>query len=193
MFIFDVLFISTAQSVLLFSITTPTYILLLASRLTGLQMQTTDIVIARLLMACVLFEFFADQQQWDFHQAKNQYQSTAKVPPKYTRAEMDRGFGTSGLWRYSRHPNFLAEQTIWVLLYQWCCYETNTLFNYAAVGAASYLILFQSSTWLTEKISAGKYPEYKEYQQRVGKFLPKLSGHAWDEYVEAQEKKKKAK
>ena len=34
----------------------------------------------------------------------------------------------------------------------------------------SYLILFQSSTWLTEKLSAEKYPEYKIYQQRVGKF-----------------------
>jgi hypothetical protein len=43
------------------------------------------------------------------------------------------------------------------------------------VGAASYLILFQASTWFTELITARKYPEYKEYQQRVGKFLPKLS------------------
>lgn len=37
-----------------------------------------------------------------------------------------------------------------------------------------YLILFQGSTWLTERISARKYPEYKEYQARVGKFLPRL-------------------
>ena len=39
----------------------------------------------------------------------------------------------------------------------------------------SYLILFQASTWFTELITRGKYPEYKEYQQRVGKFLPRLS------------------
>jgi len=36
------------------------------------------------------------------------------------------------------------------------------------------LILFQASTIFTEYISAGKYPEYREYQQRVGKFLPKM-------------------
>lgn len=37
------------------------------------------------------------------------------------------------------------------------------------------MLLFQASTWLTERISAGKYPEYKEYQARVGKFYPSLT------------------
>ena len=55
------------------------------------------------------------------------------------------------------------------------------------------LILFQSSTWLTEKLSAEKYPEYKIYQQRVGKFLPKLTGPGWGEYLEAQKKAPKKK
>ncbi len=40
----------------------------------------------------------------------------------------------------------------------------------------AYLALFQGSTWLTEKISARKYPEYREYQKRVGMFVPKLGG-----------------
>lgn len=38
----------------------------------------------------------------------------------------------------------------------------------------SYLILFQASTWFTELITASKYPEYKEYQNRVSKFVPSL-------------------
>ena len=38
------------------------------------------------------------------------------------------------------------------------------------------MLLFQGSTWLTELISARKYPDYKEYQRRVGRFLPKLGG-----------------
>lgn len=29
---------------------------------------------------------------------------------------------------------------------------------------------------MTEKISARKYPEYREYQKRVGMFVPKLVG-----------------
>ena len=37
-------------------------------------------------------------------------------------------------------------------------------------------MLFQGSTWLTELITAGKYTDYKEYQRRVGRFLPKIGG-----------------
>lgn len=48
------------------------------------------------------------------------------------------------------------------------------MYNWTFLGAMSYLILFQASTWFTELITAGKYPDYAEYQQRVGKFLPKL-------------------
>jgi len=62
-----------------------------------------------------------------------------------------------------------------VVLYQWGCYISNTYFNWTIVGAFSYLILFQASTWFTESISAKKYPEYGEYQARVGKFVPRLS------------------
>lgn len=116
----------------------------------------------------------ADNELPDFQQAKKQYQQTAKVPPKYTREELDRGFIVSGLWSWCRHPNFAAEQAIWVVFYQWACFESYTYFNWTFVGAMSYLLLFQGSTWLTELLSTQKYPEYKEYQKLVGKFLPTL-------------------
>jgi hypothetical protein len=35
-------------------------------------------------------------------------------------------------------------------------------------------MLFQGSTSFSEGISAGKYPEYKDYQRLVGRFLPKV-------------------
>ncbi|OCL13423.1 DUF1295-domain-containing protein [Glonium stellatum] len=174
MFIFNVAFISLAQNLLLFAITTPTYVLLLTSRVSGDGMNSTDTTFSRVLMVLILVEFFADQQQWNFQQAKKEYNRTAKPPQKYSREELDRGFITSGLWAWSRHPNFAAEQAIWVCLYQWCCFETYAYMNWTFVGAMGYLLLFQSSTWFTELISAGKYPEYKDYQRRVGKFLPNL-------------------
>lgn len=62
-FVFNVLFISLAQSILLVLISTPTYVMLLAARF-GETMQTSDIIFARVLMGLVLVEFFADQQQW---------------------------------------------------------------------------------------------------------------------------------
>lgn len=111
----------------------------------------------------------------DFQQAKKSYQQTAKVPYRFEQEDLDRGFVVTGLWSWSRHPNFAAEQAVWVTLYQWSCYTTDVLYNWTALGAISYLILFQASTWFTELVTAGKYPEYKEYQQRVGMFLPKLS------------------
>lgn len=121
---------------------------------------------------------FADQQQWNYQQAKKKYQETAKVPSdsKYDQDDLDRGFIVSGLWAWSRHPNFTAEQGVWVTLYQWSCWSTDTLFNWTGVGALAYLILFQASTWFTELVSARKYPEYKDYQKLVGKFLPKRLG-----------------
>jgi len=172
MFVFNVLFISLAQNLLLFAITTPTYILLLTSRLSGSTMSALDNVFSRLMFFLVLIEFFADQQQWNFQQAKKRYQSTAKSVPGFSREVLDRGFVTTGLWAYSRHPNFAAEQAFWVCLYQWGCFQTEVYANWTFVGALGYLILFQASTWFTEKITGKKYSDYKLYQKNVGKFIP---------------------
>ena len=174
-FILNIFFISLAQSVLLFSITTPTYLVLLASQVLPDEMSNGDIIFTRVLVGLVLLEFFADQQQWKFQQAKKSYQQTAKAPPKYDPEDLDRGFVVSGLWSWSRHPNFAAEQAIWIGLYQYSCFLTDTYYNWSLVGALAYVILFQASTWFTELVSAGKYDQYREYQMRVGKFLPKLS------------------
>jgi steroid 5-alpha reductase family enzyme len=62
-FVFNVVFISLAQSILLFLITTPTYVMVLSARI-GVEMNTGDLAFARVLMGLVLLEFFADQQQW---------------------------------------------------------------------------------------------------------------------------------
>ena len=180
-FVFNVLFISLAQSVLLFLITTPAYILLLTARLItpstpySDKFTTSDLIFSRIFVVLVVLEFLADQQHWDFQKAKKQYQATAKVPVNWTQVQLDRGFVVSGLWSWSRHPNFLAEQAFWLTLYQWSCVDTNTFLNWTGVGALGYLILFQASTWFTEMITARKYPEYAEYQARVGRFIPRMS------------------
>lgn len=49
------------------------------------------------------------------------------------------------------------------------------MYNWTALGPLLYCAVFQGSTNLTEKISAGKYPEYSEYQRLVGRFIPRLS------------------
>jgi steroid 5-alpha reductase family enzyme len=161
-------------------VTAPTYILLLASRLYP-AMTTVEYVFARFLIVLIVVEWFADGQQWNFHAAKAAYQRTAKPQPGYSRGQLDRGFNTTGLWKFSRHPNFAAEQTIWVTLYVWAAYTTGSWWNWTVAGPIAYLSVFAGSIPLTEYISAGKYPEYKLYQQRVGRCLPSIFGKYWKE------------
>ncbi|KAI3336690.1 DUF1295-domain-containing protein [Xylariaceae sp. AK1471] len=174
-FIFNATFISFIQSILLFLLAAPTYIILLASKFEP-NVGTADIIFAGTELALVLSEWFSDQQQWYYQTAKKEYQKTAKVPRGcgYTLEDLNRGFVTSGLWAYCRHPNFTAEQTIWFVLYQWSCYASNVPYSWAGSGPLFLIMLFQGSTWLTELLTAGKYPEYKAYQKQVGVLLPSL-------------------
>ena len=154
-------------------------------------MTTADRLFARLPLALVALEWFADGQQWRYQTAKQHYQQTARVPDGWTPAQMDRGFNTTGLWRYSRHPNFAAEQAVWLALYLWACWTTrddshggsvpSVWWNWTVVGALGYSAIFQASTPLTEWISGRKYPEYRIYRQRVGRFVPNVTGKGWDE------------
>ncbi|KAL3964731.1 hypothetical protein VFPBJ_03544 [Purpureocillium lilacinum] len=171
-FLFNVTFISFIQSVLLFAFScVPAYAILLSTRIEP-NLTAADFAYFSVEVALVISEWFSDGQQWAYQTAKHQYQKDAKVPRGWNQADLDRGFVTSGLWAFSRHPNFFAEQSIWFVLYQWSCFATNSLYSYTFAGSAGLILLFQGSTWLTELITAGKYPEYPEYQSQVGMFIP---------------------
>lgn len=174
-------------------IAAPVYPMLLASTIEP-DLTSADLAYLAVQLGLILTEHIADEQQWGkpdclspclpltlqsnfalstaFQSAKKQYQTSAKVPPGFKQADLDRGFLTSGLWAYSRHPNFAAEQSIWFFLYQWSCFATRTLYSWAGAGPAFLILLFQGSTWFTELVTAGKYAEYAEYQRRVGMFAP---------------------
>ncbi|KAL6703838.1 hypothetical protein ACN47E_009057 [Coniothyrium glycines] len=188
MFILNVTFIALGQNILLWLITTPTYVLLLTARITGNTLSTYDTFFGRAMLGVVVMEYVADQAQWNYHKAKEAFAKTAKVPAGYTREQIERGFNSTGIFAWSRHPNFAAEQSFWILLYQWSCLESNTILNWTGAGALGYLILFQASTWLTELITAGKYPEYVIYQRRVGKFLPSILTKSMDVKFTPKEK-----
>ncbi len=169
--IFNLTFISLFQSILLFLIAAPAYTLLLTGTIEP-ELTTGDLTFTAVELGLVVFEWFADQQQWNYQTAKTAYRASAKVPQGFTQAALDRGFVADGLWAYSRHPNFAAEQSIWIVLYQWSCFSSNALYSWAGVGAGVLVMLFQGSTWLTEWITREKYPDYKEYQREVGMFVP---------------------
>ncbi|EEP80652.1 conserved hypothetical protein [Uncinocarpus reesii 1704] len=176
-FLLNVFFICLAQSLLLVLVTTPTYIFVLLNTVRSAPaFGLPDLAFSRAMIFFIIIEYFADQQQWDFQNAKKSYQETARVPQeckdKFSADDLNRGFVISGLWSWCRHPNFAAEQAVWLTLYAWSCYSTQTYVNWSGIGALGYVLLFQASTVLTERITAKKYPEYDDYQYLVGKFIP---------------------
>ena len=62
-FVFNLTFIVIYQMILLFTVATPAYILLCASNM-GLPSTWADTMAPRVILALVLLEFMADNQQW---------------------------------------------------------------------------------------------------------------------------------
>ncbi|KIK62550.1 hypothetical protein GYMLUDRAFT_72768 [Collybiopsis luxurians FD-317 M1] len=111
-------------------------------------------------------------------------------------ASARRGFLTSGLWRFSRHPNFACEQTFWWLMCSIPAFAElgpdvfklkpfpssppfisldtlRSLFgsSYAFAPCLALTILFVSSTAYTEDITRSKYTvAYEAYRKRVSMF-----------------------
>jgi steroid 5-alpha reductase family enzyme len=110
----------------------------------------------------------ADIQQWRFQQAKWAQIKAGETPT----GDYKKGFLDKGLWAYSRHPNYFAEQAIWVSFYVFSIAASGFWVNWSISGCLLLIVLFQGSSNFSEEISAGKYPDYKDYQKRVARFIP---------------------
>ena len=163
--LFNFFFISLYQHGLLMLITLP-MIVIIGSEATALGL--ADVAVALLFVGLVVYETIADQQQWVYQNEKYRLKNAGlPMDKKYTR-----GFLAEGLWNLSRHPNYFAEQSIWVVFYLFSVVATGIWFNWTICGAILLIMLFQGSAKFSEGITAEKYPEYKEYQKLVPKFLP---------------------
>ncbi len=159
--LFNLFFIVLYQNALLVLITLPAYI----AWQHPVPFTGWDAVFAVLFAVFLVGEFVADQQQWDFHQAK-----------KAAGGHLEPGFVTTGLFAYSRHPNFFFEQAQW-----WAFYAIGAAalvadgggwLNWTIVGAALLTLLFIGSTIFTESITASKYPAYAEYRRTTSMLVP---------------------
>jgi protein-S-isoprenylcysteine O-methyltransferase Ste14 len=122
-----------------------------------------DALAALVFLGALVLETVADRQQFAFQTAK--YASGAK-PTK--------GFLDTGVWAYSRHPNYFAEVLLWWAFYGFAVAATGEL-NWSGAGAVCLTILFAApgaSADLTELLSSQKYPAYAEYQKRVSRLVP---------------------
>ncbi|EKM58479.1 uncharacterized protein PHACADRAFT_252828 [Phanerochaete carnosa HHB-10118-sp] len=194
-------FIAIIQNIILFVLAIPTYIAVFQE---PTCLSTSDYVLGALSLTDLALEFVADNQQYSFQTYKHTGVVETNPWPganiKWTPAEVKRGFVTRGLWAWSRHPNFLCEQSFWVLM---------TLFPILAPESPAFeargstpwtsllpltpalvlCMLFFSSTLFTESISYTKYPKaYGAYQQRVAMFVPFLTP-VWGFFLQLQGKK----
>ena len=165
--LFNLFFISGYQNILILLFTLPTIV---ALQNINVPLGIFDYGAAGLMFFFIAYETLADIQQWNFQSKKHELLKNGKALP----AEYKKGFLDRGLWAYSRHPNYFAEQSIWVCFYLFSIAASGAWFNWSIAGCLLLLVLFQGSSNFSEEISAGKYPEYKEYQKKVSRFIPFL-------------------
>ena len=188
---FNFIFIGIYQIMLLMLITTPAYIVCTVASHNKSHAQPLNIydyIITILWFMMYSIEVIADQQQWSFYQRREQYRSLSKYEQSRQSIQYgdeSRGFYTGGLFQYSRHPNFYAEQMLWAIYYLYSISAVTNgvitsvydIFNWSCIGCILLsLSIFQGSTSLTENITAQKYPTYKLYQQSTSRLIPWFAG-----------------
>ncbi|KAG0379248.1 hypothetical protein BGX24_001134 [Mortierella sp. AD032] len=178
---FNIFFICIFQNLLLVAIASPLYMAWRASLVEVTPLNWIDAVATLLFIGGLTLETKADQQQWEFQESKK----AAIAKKEVLTGDLKRGFLTQGLFKYSRHPNFFGEMTIWWSVYLYSVASGHPHFNAwsnpTIVGAATLTLLFQVSTWLTEHLTSKKYPSYKLYKKTTSRLLPLPSGSSLDE------------
>ncbi len=158
--LFDALFISAYQNLLLLLIALPAW--------TAYQHRTPlgalDYAAATLFALFLAGEFVADEQQWTFHVAKKARKAAGTEEPK--------GFLDTKLWSWSRHPNFFCELAQWWMVYVFAVAASGRALHVTLAGPVLLTLLFHGSARFTESITASKYPLYAGYQKRVSRIIP---------------------
>lgn len=165
--LFNFGFICGYQNILILLFTMP---ILIALQFNHVAFGTMDLIFAILMFLFILYETIADIQQFRFQTAKHALlQQGIPLDEKHSKGFLDRG-----LWKYSRHPNYFAEQALWFMFYGFSIAASGQWLNWSIAGSVLLIALFLGSSNFSESISSAKYPEYKNYQKKVSRFVPFL-------------------
>jgi len=116
----------------------------------------TFIIGATIMFYGTLYETIADQQLFNF---KKNPENKGKV-------------FDSGLWYFSRHPNYFGESVFWLGTF---IVSMSALIYFCVFAPAFmiYVVNFVSGTPITEKnMSSGRSEEYKKYIRTTSTFFP---------------------
>lgn len=149
-----------------------------------------------LFLALLLMESVADEQHFQFQTLKHSLKPQERE--KHTNVDVRRGFFTTGLFSISRHPNYFAEQSMWVVVYAFSVSHVlpqlpplvsaaiaagavapaavvlAPLCNWTVSGCIQLILLFQGSMTFGESITVSKYPDYRYYQRVTSRCIPGL-------------------
>jgi steroid 5-alpha reductase family enzyme len=168
---FNLFFICLYQNALILLFTLP---ILEAWRHSYQALGTADYLVAGAMFLLIVMETVADQQQYVYQTEKHRRLQLAKDgdPTPASDPYYKKGFTHTGLWKYMRHPNYAAEQGIWICFYLFTVSAGSSCINWSIIGAVLLLFLFRGSSNFSEDITAAKYPEFAEYKKTTPRFIP---------------------
>lgn len=183
--LFNFLFISLFQHVLLLVVVSPSVVAHVVATKCSVgddsvhssSLNLLDLLASFLYLGFIFTESIADNQQQRFQNEKHRRIATGET----LRGDYLDGFTRSGLFSIVRKPNYACEQGLWVSfgLFSLATFRSgiareNNIFNWSHIGWISYVILFQGSGPFTEYISKQKYPRYVEYVKETPLFVPNI-------------------
>ncbi len=149
--VFNLVFIAAYQNALLLAIALPAWTM----TQNPLPLGPLDVVATALFVVFLAGETVADQQRWDFH-----------------RGHPTGGVLRSGLFRYSRHPNYFFEIAQWWVVFAFAAIAAGTPLLWTGAGAILLTLLFLGSTAFTEWISQSRHPEFEDYKRVTPMLVP---------------------
>lgn len=164
MALLNLVFIAPIQNLLLLFMVSPLYLthsLFSKASLRTSELSSLDWITVALHLSLLFFEVVADEQQYVFQTEKHALLSHLKKDQ--LKGDYKLGFlWHSGLFQYSRHPNFFAEQAMWWVIYLFSVAavqeasgknDLSTYLNWTIAAPIVLTALFQGSTALTEVIA----------------------------------------
>lgn len=85
----------------------------------------------------------------------------------------------TGLWRYSRHPNYFGEALLWFGLWLPSAGDWRGLVAIGSPVIVTYLVGFASGKPLLERGMAKRKPAYAAYMSRTSGFIPLPPRQGW--------------
>ena len=159
--VLNLVFVAPGQMLLIWLFTAPIH---QAWVFQDAPLNALDVTAAVLIAAFLVGEAVADEQMWRFQQDKKRRVAAGETVPQ--------PFMTGGLFQYCRHPNYLCEMGVWWVFYLFAVAASGTWIHWSGLGFLLLSALFAGSIPLGERISAERYPSYRDYQATTRCLVP---------------------